>query len=740
MIPLAMVWHQHQPFYKDLASGEMVLPWVRLHGVKDYYGMARLLSEFSGVKCTVNLVPSMLAQFQDYVDGKATDSFLRRTEIYADALNAEDACFLLDHFFMAQWERMIRVHPRYRQLLDLRRMGRCAAPQALEEFKENDLRDLQVWFNLAWFHPVSFEESEVLRQLREKGHDFSEDDKQAMLDEQRAILARVIPLHQELAARGQIELTTTPYYHPILPLLCDMRSCLEAMPGTPLPAAHVPMSDDAETQVRKAVEFHSELFGRAPEGMWPAEGAVSPDIVPLLARHGIQWFATDEEILSASLKKKLRGEFGKLDAGELLYRAWRCEVNGSAASVLFRDHHLSDLVGFHYQKWEGQAAAADFLIQIQEGAHAMPAGDETLVSVVLDGENCWEHYPEQGIAFLRTLYRALETNARGIQTVQPGEFLKAHPPTKRVEKLFSGSWINHDFYIWVGHAEDRRAWEYLYRTREDLVQAERAKEDDTTRGRGEGETRGQEDMALEHAWEELYIAEGSDWFWWYGDDHNSGNDEAFDTLFRTHLSNVYKFIGQPAPYFLSEPVKGRGRAGRFTGPTASLKVQLTGSVPGYFEWLGAGRYRPDKDGGVMTAAGRAPLQQIFFGYGGGNMYVRVDFPEDMRLRPGKEYRPIERVAVLFAEPKGFEVEVGSQSGMWPAVLGESEHAEQVDYAWGDVLEVKIPFGCMGAKAGQELSFFVEITANARKPERFPRASPLQFTVPPENADEYEWIA
>src|ERR1043165_298555 len=248
MIPLAMVWHQHQPFYKDLASGEMVLPWVRLHGVKDYYGMARLLSEFSGVKCTVNLVPSMLAQFQDYVDGKATDSFLRRTEIYADALNAEDACFLLDHFFMAQWERMIRVHPRYRQLLDLRRMGRCAAPQALEEFKENDLRDLQVWFNLSWFHPVSFEESEVLRQLREKGHDFSEDDKQAMLDEQRAILARVIPLHQELAARGQIELTTTPYYHPILPLLCDMRSCLEAMPGTPLPAAHVPMSDDAATQ------------------------------------------------------------------------------------------------------------------------------------------------------------------------------------------------------------------------------------------------------------------------------------------------------------------------------------------------------------------------------------------------------------------------------------------------------------------------------------------------------------
>ena len=723
MIPLTIVWHQHQPYYKDLVSGEMVLPWVRLHGVKDYYGMARLLYEFPGVKCTINLVPSMLAQLQDYVDGKVTDGFLRRTEIPADALSTDDACYILDHFFMAQWDRMIRVHPRYKQLLDMRRMGKCGARQALEDFKEHDLRDLQVWFNLAWFHPVSFEESLVLRELLEKGRDYTEDDKAAMLAEQRAILARVIPLHKELAARGQIELTTTPYYHPILPLLCDMRSSLEAMPDTPLPSGHVSLISDAEAQVKKAVDFHRELFGSAPRGMWPAEGSVSPDIVPILQAQGIQWFATDEEILAASLKKKIRGDFGKLNAPEMLYRPWRVEANGAQASMLFRDHHLSDLVGFHYQNWEGEAAAGDFMIQIQEAARERPAGDETLVTVILDGENCWEHYADHGIVFLRSLYSKLERCEREIQTVLPGDFIQAHPPSHRIEKLFSGSWINHDFYIWVGHAEDRRAWEYVYRTREDLVQAQQAK------GANGG-------MAFERAWEELYIAEGSDWFWWYGDDHNSGNDEAFDTLFRTHLANVYKFIGLPAPFFLSEPVKGRGRAGRFTNPTSSLKVDITGGGKGYFEWLGAGRYRPEKDGGAMTAGGRASVQQVLFGYGNGNLYVRVDFPEDLQLRPGKDARPIESVAVRFTDPKGLDVTMLHR----PVVVGKWLHPERIEAAWGELLEMKIPFECIGAKQKQELSFFIEVTQTSRQPERYPRSSPLQFTVPPENAHEYEWMA
>ncbi|MCY3021509.1 MAG: glycoside hydrolase family 57 protein [Planctomycetota bacterium] len=739
-ISLAILWHQHQPYYKDLSSGEMVLPWVRLHGVKDYYGMARLLKEFPDAHCTINLVPSMLAQLQDYVENGASDPFLRRTLIPADSLSGEDVCFILDHFFMAQWDRMIRVYPRYRQLLEMRRMGRAPAVRAAEEFRVQDLRDLQVWSNLAWFHPVSFEESEALRELRRKDHGFTENEKTLVLREQKQILARVIPLHKELAARQQVELTTTPFYHPILPLLCDMRSCHAAMPRHPLPTGHVPLVEDAEAQVKKAVAFHRQVFGAAPQGMWPAEGSVSPDIVPLIARAGIRWIATDEEILSASLGERLRSG-QKVERPDLLYRGWRCQAGGAELTILFRDHHLSDLIGFQYQSWEGEAAADDFLRHVQAAARAPAAGTETVVPVILDGENCWEHYPEQGVKFLRTLYAKLEKREHGVGSVCVSDFLAAHPPTQRLPKLFPGSWINHDFYIWVGHPEDRRGWEYVYRAREDLVAA--------ARGRQAG------DLGLARAWEELYIAEGSDWYWWYGDDRSSGDDEAFDTLFRTHLKNMYKFLGQAVPFFLNVPVKGGAYAGRYTTPTASLRIKVDGRRSSYFEWLGAGRYRADKEGGVMAASQKAAVEQIYFGYDQKNLCLRVDLRSEATVdQAGKGGKGTKRlpapptVAVRFLDladamfgTEGLTLTLDPTAPGRVAFGGPWKKAgtNAAEAAWDEILEMKIPFAALGVKEGQELSFYINVTAG-QTTERFPRSCALQLTVPPENVDEQEWMA
>jgi alpha-amylase/alpha-mannosidase (GH57 family) len=738
-IPLAIIWHQHQPYYKDLTSGEMVLPWVRLHGIKDYYGMARLLSEFPGVRATINLVPSMVAQLQDYVEKDATDPFLRRTVLNADALSAEDVYFILDHFYMAQWDRMIRVHPRFKELLELRHFGRRGASQAAGDFTVRDLRDLQVWFNLVWFHPVSFEESDVLRELLRKGRDFSESDKTAMLREQKQVLARVVPLHKELAARRQVELTTTPFYHPILPLLCDMRSCQTAMPRNPLPSGHVSLAEDAETQIKKAVDYHKQVFGVAPEGMWPSEGSVSNDIVPLIARHGIKWIATDEEILSASVSQRLRGGFGKLERPDLLYRPWSCEVGGAKLDMLFRDHHLSDLVGFQYQGWDGAAAADDFLLRARNSAQAAPAGGETLVSVILDGENCWEHYPDQGLKFLRSLYGKIESGEHDVMGVRPADFLAAHPPQHKLERIFPGSWINHDFYIWVGHPEDRRAWEYVYRAREDLVAA--------THARGAS---ARDDMALAHAWEELYIAEGSDWYWWYGDDHTSGNDEAFDTLFRTHLKNVYKFIGQPAPFFLDIPVKGGARAGRFTSPTASLQIKVDGRHTNYFEWLGAGRYRADKEGGVMTAANQSLLEQIYFGYDQKHLCARIDLHEEPVLALTKHdsadavsrKHMVRQIAIRFSDLKGMALLLDPDNLGEPRFEGPWARAGAgvVEAAWDDILELRIPFDALGLKENQELSFYIEVQAPDRVTERYPRSCALQLSVPPDNIHLHEWMA
>ena len=573
-VPLAIVWHQHQPYYKDLSGGEMAMPWVRLHGLKDYYGMARLVEHFPGMRCTINLVPSLVSQLLDYVQHGATDPFLRRTRIPADSLSADDVHFILDHFYMAQWDRMVRVHPRYRELLDRRRFGRRPAASAANDFSVQDLRDLQVWFNLVWFHPVCFEEYETLRALRQKGTQFNEHEKQELLKVHDQVLARILPLHKELQDRGQLELTTTPFYHPILPLLIDMRCAQVAMPRTPMPNGYKPLPEDAEYQLERAVAYHERIFGQRPEGLWPSEGSVCSDLIPLVARLGIRWLATDEEILSASLGTGLRGGFGKLEMPQHLYRPWKIEAHGAAVNAIFRDHQFSDLIGFQYQSWDGEAAASDLVSRVEAAGHGAPAGQETLVSIILDGENCWEHYPEQGTKFLRSLYGRLQDGAKGVTPVRVRDFLHAHPPSQRIEKLFPGSWINHDFYIWIGHADDRKAWEYLFRVREDLVR------ETEKRGRPMPFRPQENDPhpELVQAWEELAIAEGSDWCWWYGDDHTSGNDDAFDQLFRRHLKNVYAFLKLQPPYFLDQPVPGR-RAPHFTAPSAALRVTLDGIKP-----------------------------------------------------------------------------------------------------------------------------------------------------------------
>src|SRR5579885_1633804 len=296
---LALMWHQHQPYYPDDVGGENPMPWVRLHATKDYLGMALHLEEVPEFRCTINLVPSLLAQLEAYVAG-ASDAHLALSRRPADDLSPEDACSILDSFFMAFPDTMIRPHARYHELYLMRSAWNSNARQALGRFRKRDLRDLQVWSNLAWVHPLVFEKDPELVEFRAKGKHYTEEEKLWFLGKQRALLARVIPLHRELAERGQVELTTTPYYHPILPLLLDKNLAREAMPDVSLPGYRGGYPEDAAEHVRRAVASHAERFGRPPSGMWPSEGSVCQALIPLLAEHGIRWIATDEEILSCS--------------------------------------------------------------------------------------------------------------------------------------------------------------------------------------------------------------------------------------------------------------------------------------------------------------------------------------------------------------------------------------------------------------------------------------------------------
>ncbi|HEX7375667.1 MAG TPA: glycoside hydrolase family 57 protein, partial [Pirellulales bacterium] len=638
-VSLAILWHQHQPYYPDDVSGENPMPWVRLHGTKDYLGMALLLKEVPEFHATINLVPSLLDQLLAYTDRGHVDTHLRVSLAPADGLTEQDLYYLLDNFFMVHPDQMIRPYPRYLELYQKRGLSVDPAARAAKRFAKRDLIDLQCWSNLTWIHPLVFERDRDLAEFRAKGRNWTEQEKLWLLDKQMELLRQVVPLHRELAQAGQVELTTTPYYHPILPLLWDKRLARQAMPHVQLPEHLNGYPEDAAEHVRRAVALHQKLFGEKPRGMWPSEGSVCQAMIPTLAAAGIQWIATDEEILTSSTDGWVaRDAQGFLRNPEMLYRPWRVEEKGQQLQIVFRDHAMSDQIGFHYQRYQAQHAVDDFIGKLEGIGHAVAGkSGPTLVSIILDGENCWEYYPNAGVDFLRQLYRRVVTHPK-IKPVRVGDYLRDHPATDKIGTLFAGSWIQHNFGIWIGHPECNRAWDLLYQTREHLRAAARS---------------GQKtDEELEQAWTELYIAEGSDWFWWFGDSHSSAQDALFDRLFRKHLQNVYTLLGDVPPAELARPISmGQRAAHLHTQPTSLLNVKVDGRRT-YFEWINAGRWLPSGSRGAMSMVAESRLTALYFGFDDDNLYLRFD-PRGGTAR--ERLADIDTLRIGFLEPAGFEL-------------------------------------------------------------------------------------
>jgi alpha-amylase/alpha-mannosidase (GH57 family) len=749
-IALAFLWHQHQPYYPDDVAGENPMPWVRLHGVKDYVGMALLLAEVPDLRCTINLTPSLLYQLDAYAEGRATDRFLQVTRRYADELSEADATFLLDHFFMTNFERVIKPLPRYAELYQLRNLGNSPAQAALKRFAARDLRDLQVWFNLAWTHPVAVERDPILRELKLKGRGYTEADKEALLARQQAILREVVPLHRELASRGQVELTTSPYFHPILPLLVDKKTAREALPEAKLPRHTQGYPEDADVQMRWAIEQHTRLFGSAPVGLWPSEGSVCQAMIPLVVRHGFRWMATDEEVLNASLKGLVgRDGRGQVRAPEKLYRPYRVAEGPAELSVVFRDHSLSDLIGFHYQHSEPKAAADHFVNSLQAIATSVNGTGPVLVPVILDGENCWEHYPGGGVEFLRTLYQRCTTTP-GLRTTTLGDHLAKHPPTETLPHLFAGSWISHNFAIWIGHDEDNTAWDALHRTREFLKASvgrqphESSAHSEASVGRQPHESSVHADTHgadaprspnIERAWRELYIAEGSDWFWWYGDDHSSAQDALFDYLFRRHLQNVYLLLGHTPPADLSRPISKRGARPPYTLPRAFLEVKIDGRYS-FFEWVGAGRYQRHEERGPMAMATHGPLAELHFGFDRERLLVRVDCDGPARLWLADH----DGLRLTLVEPAGYTITLHAlgRSGERLLTTPPDGVVAGVEAGLDRVVEIAVPFSWLGVAVGQPVAFVVELLQDGQVRDRAPRDGAITLTRPGPDFEQIQW--
>ena len=654
---LNLVWHQHQPRYPLLEDGTVSRPWVRVHATKDYYDMAALVSEYPNVKVTFNMTPILLLQLEELANG-TKDIYWTITEVPAEDLTGAQIEFIKSRFFDVN-PLVIEKFPRFQDLAEARD----------SDFSIDDLRDLQVLFNLAWTDP-GFLAQEPLASLVIKGEGFTEEDKAVLMAEHLRIISEVIPLHARLWDEGRIEVITTPLAHPILPLISDTSLATFGDPAALMPVNRFQEIPDADQQVIRGLDEAERLLGRRPLGMWPGEGSVAQLVMSLFSKNGVQWVATGEEVLAKTLDigSFTRDESDLVEEGDLLYRPWSAQLNrNDPVAMFFRDGLLSDLISFEYSGTEANAAADDFMARLKaireslDVEAAFENGQPYVVSVILDGENAWENYPNDGIDFLTALYERLN-EADWVSTITPTDYLGRFPETEPLDDVWPGAWFQPNFATWIGEEEEATAWDYLYQVRQDLA----AEEDNP---------------GYDEAYTQMLFAEGSDWFWWYGSDQESGDDGYFDLAYRDLLGTVYDALGIDRPGFLAVPIIPEAPSLVLT-PTELTTIVIDGD---FDDWAGAA-----SDGTLSAAFDRE------------NLFLR--YPSD---RPGELYLGLPRgpksATTADGIPLGFGathvVGLSDACGAGP-VLSEFT---PIECAVGDgSIEVAIPFSVLGALAPGDL--------------------------------------
>ncbi len=703
------------------------MPWVRLHGIKDYIGMALLLEDFPRIRQTFNYAPCLLEQLKDYGENRASDQFWKLTKIPAEDLTQENKLYILDNFFSANHQNMIDIYPRYKELLKKRNFRKKLAREVVKIFSNEDFQDLQVWANLTWYTPLVIQRDHLLSELIKKGKGFTKEDKEIVLSKQTDVIRQIIPLHKRLQDLKQIEVTVSPYYHPILPLLCNQEAAKVILPKLSLPKKRLLATEDAKIQVERAVQTYEKYFEQKPHGMWPSEGAVSDDIIPIVTQAGFHWLASDEEILACSLGNKvLRDRYGDVVAPELLYKPYQINIKDNTINMVFRDHALSDLIGFQYSKYHPDSAVSDFINRINSLKKYNNNGKPLLVTIILDGENAWEHYPDSGIDFLRKLYRVISDDG-DLECVRIRDYLEEHPPGQALQHICPGSWIGHNLATWIGHEEKNTAWDLLEDTRSFVVNQAGRKDLLSS------------DNIMSKAWEEIFIAEGSDWFWWFGDDHFTHYKDEFDSLFRLHLKNVYKLFNVDVPRILDVPISRMDYRKPYSYPKRFLSVNLDGFVSNYFEWLDAGKYSASKDMDAMHRTSDQPLQEGFFGFDIDTLFIRVDFNENLF----SQYRDRGRLVITFVQPEELQIYTSffADKPLRFRIKNKRNTYDRKDFysiSLNKIIELSCPFADLGLFPGIDVEFFIELVKEDEVIQRMPLRTVFYFSVPSKDFERMMW--
>ncbi len=644
------------------------MPWVRLHAIKDYLDMLKNLQKFPDIHATFNFTPSLLIQIQDYKENGFTDRQFLLFKKRAEDLTLEEKIEILKDFFLANWEEMIEPYPRYFSLLMKR--GKKLVPEEVanvaQNFTVDELRDLQIWANLTWIDPMFRDE---IKELYQRGKNFREQDKEIVINLQKKIIDEIFAEYKKAVQSDQIEITTSALAHPILPLLIDSNLAKISNPNlkNPFEFRH---PEDAREQIIQGLNVFEKIFGFRPCGLWPSEGSVCQELISMLSELGIEWIATDEEILARSINVSFkRDENGIPNHSQLMYKPWQ----HGKVKIFFRDHVLSDRIAFVYNQLDADKAVQDFVGRIKHIAHSLPSLDRFIIPIILDGENAWEYFKNDGTDFIQLLYKTFCDEK--ISTTTFSAFLKGS--SSRINNLnyiFPGSWIGANFNIWIGKPEDHKAWQIIKNLRDELI----AKK-----------------ITEEELWKRFYFLEGSDWFWWFGDDFFAVTSEVFDELFRQNAVWIYKRIGVQPPHELFIPINPQTEICA-TQPIDKISPVIDGKLTFFYEWYNAGYLDLRRTGGTMQRFAGL-FSMIHYGFDDVNFYVRFD--------------------VLNQDINQYEFEIEfERPTILKIVLGEREN---IVYKINEFAEVAIPFSSLNIQAEETVEFVIRARENGVEVDRTP---------------------
>lgn len=752
-LSIAFIWHMHQPIYKSEPEGLYLMPWVRLRAIKDYLDMLFVMDKFKGLKLNFNLVPMLISSIYDYGYNDAHDIFSRLTITPVEELTDDEKEFILNHFFDVNYQNMILPYPEYKKLYD----KRFQSPDvSIHDFSPQEYADIMSWFNLVWFDPMWRENPEIKSLFEKKNGEFTQADREKIIELQRDLIKKIIPAYKKYQEDGKIEISTSPYYHPILPLLLDMEDAKVANPNAQYPEINSDMSSDARLNVEIALDTFEDIFGIRPSGIWPSEQCISEKTLQLFQNLGVRWTISDEGILEQALKKEFVRDFrGYLEDPYDLCHSYTYNYEDKKIDLLFRDAVIPNLIGFEYPHHDPVKAANDLYDRIKTRQKKLLSSpdEKHILTIAMDGENCWENYPNDGHEFLETLYKLILEDD-DLETVRVSDYLDEIEKLENrknsfvLENIKPGSWINRDFLLWIGEPTKNLAWTYMDNARCALIDYQQ---------------KYPEDENLESAWQELLISQSSDWYWWYGEPNDSGQDDIFDHLFREHLKNIYKAIKKPVPKYLETPL----------AEFIETHSRYPQGVFEHFELDGKNTNSKWENAGCIDIPAPPTMQErrffnkIYFGYDTENLYLRFDINKFIldkdngfkdfnqiyiyfKNSPNAMYysAPIrvvnknESIIPIIRETYNSEVKLtlfknfkfnallahAIRDNLW--VLQIKNNIEQV---FEDFLEIKIPFEDLRVSKGEMIEFFIIQGPVGIIEDFYPQNSLLQVVRPVSSA-------